>query len=165
MLVYEKKVDDERHLYGTLGSVPSDSDQPLIYKDNEGGVITPTLSDGFKDNGKGGIKDIAKDCEVNVFIGDTCIIPPGVEPVLPGTFSFKTETISFEIGNNTYEADIDMVWDDWLYSDYNTDGYKKSESSENIVNSDESKCVSLEDTTVKSSDTISEGTKYILVDF
>lgn len=236
MLVYEKKVEGERHLYGTLSSIPSDSDQPLIYKDEDNVVITPTLSDGFKDDGHGGIKDIEQDCKVNVFIGETCIIPPNYVPPTP------VETISFKIGNDTYEAEPNMVWDDWLYSDYNTgdfidgegvvakeiegvinvvvdgtsvedaveladtiqnnkqyglatypitflieddeyemekdmtwaqwiasdyntDGYKKPELGENIITSDESKCVQLGDTSVKSSDTISEGTKYILVDF
>ena len=42
MLVYEKKVEGERHLYGTLSSIPSDSDQRLIYKDENGDTIQPT---------------------------------------------------------------------------------------------------------------------------
>lgn len=75
MLVYEKKAEGERHLYGTLSSIPSDSDQRLIYKDENGDTIQPTLSDGFKDDGHGGIKDIEQDCKVNVFIGETCVIP------------------------------------------------------------------------------------------
>ena len=54
MLIYAKKVDDERHIYGTLTStVPSDDDSRIeVVASGE-----PTLNDKFYNDGKGGIKD------------------------------------------------------------------------------------------------------------
>ena len=39
MLIYEKKVLGERHLFGTMNSVPSNDDVQLTYKDNTGATI------------------------------------------------------------------------------------------------------------------------------
>lgn len=75
MLVYEKKVEDKRHLFGTLGNVPSEDDVQLTYKDNDGDVITNlTTNETYLDDGHGGIIRKSDDKEVNVFIGDDCII-------------------------------------------------------------------------------------------
>lgn len=85
MLVYEKKVDEQRHLFGTMGNVPSDDDVQLTYKDEDGATASPTLQDTFLDDGHGGIKmvhdesGIITESELNVFIGDVNIIPGDFE--------------------------------------------------------------------------------------
>lgn len=81
MLVYEKKVEGERHLFGTMGNIPSADDVQLTYKDEDGVTASPTLQDTFLDDGHGGIKMIHDDTEseLNVFIGDVNIIPGDFE--------------------------------------------------------------------------------------
>lgn len=75
MLVYEKKVEGERHLFGTVeGTVPSENDVQLTYKDAEGQELELTLADTYLDDGKGGIIRKSDNEAVNVFIGDTQII-------------------------------------------------------------------------------------------
>lgn len=74
MLVYEKKVDDERHLLGTLGQIPSEDDVELTYKDLDGDEISPIKGDIYRDNKSGGMYRESDGKTVNVFIGDTCII-------------------------------------------------------------------------------------------
>ncbi len=159
MLVYEKKVEGGRHLYGTLSSIPSDSDQRLIYKDENGDTIQPTLSDGFKDDGHGGIKDIEQDCKVNVFIRETCVIPPNYVAVEGHN---AIETFSFKIGSNTYEAEPDMTFEQWVQSVYNTGGYKTVETTEPVVTSDELQFIQLNDTAVQPTDVIVQNTVYTL---
>ena len=161
MLVYEKKVEGERHLYGTLSSIPSDSDQRLIYKDENGDTIQPTLSDGFKDDGHGGIKDIEQDCKVNVFIGETCVIPPNY---VAAESHSAPETFSFKIGSDTYEAEPDMTFEQWVQSAYNTDGYKVVGTAEPVVTSNESQFIQLNDTPVQPTDVIVQDTVYTLQD-
>ena len=36
MLVYEKGTGENRHLYGTLANIPSESDNQLVYEDRDG---------------------------------------------------------------------------------------------------------------------------------
>lgn len=68
MLVYEKKVDGVRHLFGTINNVPSDSDNQLVYKDADGDAVEPSLSYQYFDNGQGGITMV--DAEgVETFLG------------------------------------------------------------------------------------------------
>ena len=80
MLVYEKKVDGTRHLYGKVeGTVPAVDDTQLTYKDAEGNTLTIQEKDTYKDNGKGGIYRVSDKKAVNVFIGDTQIIGEEIE--------------------------------------------------------------------------------------
>ena len=85
MLVYEKKVEGERHLFGTMANIPSNDDVQLTYKDENGATASPTLEDKFFDDGHGGIKMVHDDdgtaieSELNVFIGDVNIIPGDFE--------------------------------------------------------------------------------------
>lgn len=74
MLVYEKKVDGERRLLGTLGQIPSEDDVELTYKDLDGDEISPIKGDIYRDNKSGGMYRESDGKTVNVFIGDTCII-------------------------------------------------------------------------------------------
>ena len=64
MLVYEKwtietvdNVDTRvRHLYGTMGNVPSNSDNQLVYTDADGDILSDVvLNNTFVDDGHGGI--------------------------------------------------------------------------------------------------------------
>ena len=75
MLVYEKKVDGERHLFGkVVGTVPGEDDVQLTYKDTDGTTITPELSDTYLNDGHGGIVRKSDGEAINVFIGETQII-------------------------------------------------------------------------------------------
>ena len=81
MLIYEKKVDGVRHLYGTEGNIPSVSDQQLAYKDNTGATVDVSDMTYFynKDNaifGNSSTNQIpaADDKKVNVWLGDDLII-------------------------------------------------------------------------------------------
>jgi len=80
MLVYEKKVEGERHLYGKVeGTVPAVDDVQLTYKDADGQELELVEKDTYKDNGKGGIYRVSDNAAVNVFIGDTQIIGEEIE--------------------------------------------------------------------------------------
>ena len=68
MLVYEKGTGENRHLYGTLANIPSESDNQLVYEDRDGDPITGlTLSDTYVDDGHGGI--LVKGEEEDTFVG------------------------------------------------------------------------------------------------
>lgn len=77
MLIYEKKVEDERKLFGTLDNIPKDTDEPLTYTDQDSETVTPSLDYTYLDDGHGGIimKDGNNETPLNVFIGDTQVIP------------------------------------------------------------------------------------------
>lgn len=85
MLVYEKKVNEgeelKRRLFGTMGNVPAEDDNELIYKDADDAVITPVDSDSYVDDKLGGIIRLSDNKAVKVFINDNTqgeiqIIPP-----------------------------------------------------------------------------------------
>lgn len=81
MLVYEKKVDGTRHLFGTVnGTIPSNDDVQLTYKDAEGSTLTLSESDTYLDNKHGGIIRKSDGKDVNVFIGDVEIIGGEITP-------------------------------------------------------------------------------------
>lgn len=83
MLVYEKKVEGTRHLFGKVeGTIPAADDTQLTYKDAEGNTLTISESDTYLNDGKGGIIRKSDNKAVNVFIGDTQIIGDEVEVVL-----------------------------------------------------------------------------------
>ena len=44
MLVYEKKVEEVSKIFGTMGNIPSDDDEEVIYKDSDGQEIIPALT-------------------------------------------------------------------------------------------------------------------------
>ncbi len=96
MLVYEKKVDNVRHLFGTMGTVPSDQDEQLSYVDNNDNPVSVSLSGSYFDDGKGGIKT-AEGTSINVMLGDIVIIPKGGE----APKSNKCDITSFKIGDAT----------------------------------------------------------------
>lgn len=80
MLVYEKKVDNTRHLYGKVeGTVPAVDDVQLTYKDSDGDTLTIVEGDSYFNDGKGGIIRKSDNKPVNVFIGDTQIIGGEIE--------------------------------------------------------------------------------------
>lgn len=67
MLVYEKDAGENRHLYGTLNNIPSESDNQLVYEDADGDAISPTLSGTYVDDGHGGI--LMKGEDGDTFVG------------------------------------------------------------------------------------------------
>lgn len=82
MLIYEKKVEENselvRHLFGTTGHVPSDSDLQLTYTDEDGDVVTDlTVLSQLLDDGHGGIKTKAGE-KILVWLDDLNIIPGNV---------------------------------------------------------------------------------------
>lgn len=55
MLIYEKIVLGVKHLFGTTANIPSDSDNQLVYQNNQGNSVSPSLDYTYLDDGKGGI--------------------------------------------------------------------------------------------------------------
>ena len=81
MLVYEKKVEGVRHLFGKVeGTIPSATDVQLTYKDAGGNTLTVSDSDTYLNDGKGGIIRKSDNKAVNVFIGNTQIIGSSISP-------------------------------------------------------------------------------------
>lgn len=79
MLIYEKKVEGVRHLFGTLGNVPSESDKQLTYTDEDGDVVTDlTVLSQLLDDGHGGIKTKTGG-KILVWLDDLNIIPGNKE--------------------------------------------------------------------------------------
>ena len=74
MLVYEKKVNEgeelKRRLFGTMGNVPAEDDNELIYKDADDLVINPVIPDSYVDDKLGGIIRLSDNKAVKVFIND-----------------------------------------------------------------------------------------------
>ena len=70
MLIYEKKDDGVRKLFGTLGTAPSDSDNEVTVEPNAFDFAGP-----YYYKAPGGIKD-AEGNELTVSIEGTQIIPP-----------------------------------------------------------------------------------------
>lgn len=137
MLVYEKWVTETidgvptkvRHLYGTEGNVPSDSDNQLVYQDADGDTITPSLSNQYFDDGHGGIIMVSEedDEKVETFVAVNIkkqdnslvnIVPGGsYEPsdkVLK-SIKFKTKPTKLEYAADATEVDptgavIEATW-------------------------------------------------------
>ena len=70
MLIYEKKVDGVRHLFGTMENIPNESDNQLVYQDEYGDAVTLTdaLENQYFDDGKGGITMVTPE-GVSSFLG------------------------------------------------------------------------------------------------
>lgn len=85
MLVYEKKVEGVRHLFGTEGTIPGADDVQLTYKDADGEALELSLQDKYVDDKKGGIIRKSDGAAVNVFIGGHQIIGEEVVPPEPPT--------------------------------------------------------------------------------
>lgn len=100
MLVYEKKVDGQRHLFGKVqGTIPAADDTQLTYKDASGSSLTLSESDTYLNDGKGGIIRKSDNAAVNVFIGDTQIIGGEITPVLTGIEVTAPTTVTYTVGD------------------------------------------------------------------
>lgn len=76
MLVYEKGVGENRHLYGTMANIPSEADEQLSFKDADGNAVEGlTLTETYLDDGHGGIIRKSDSEPLTVFIGENNIIP------------------------------------------------------------------------------------------
>lgn len=98
MLIYEKKVEENselvRHLFGTTGHIPSDSDKQLTYTDEDGDVVTDlTVLSQLLDDGKGGIKTKAGE-KILVWLDDLNIIPGNVQE---GVAQLKVTTMPTKV--------------------------------------------------------------------
>lgn len=100
MLIYEKQIDSERHLFGTMANIPAEEDVQLSFLDADGNIINPELSDTYLDDKKGGIIRKSDNKAVNVFIGDKNIIPGDFVPPTPErklvSIEFKVEPTKVE---------------------------------------------------------------------
>jgi hypothetical protein len=106
MLVYEKKVDNTRHLYGKVeGTVPAVDDVQLTYKDAEGNTLTIQEKDTYKDDGKGGIYRVSDKKAVNVFIGNTQIIGEEPEESTPAEITLTAIEVTAPTKTNYFEGD------------------------------------------------------------
>lgn len=93
MLVYEKGVGEERHLYGTMANIPSDEDEQLSFKDADGNPVEGlTLTETYLDDGHGGIIRKSDSEPLTVFIGENNIIP--------GPAVFEKTPVGIEITMN-----------------------------------------------------------------
>lgn len=100
MLVYEKKVDGVRHLYGNAsGTQPTADDVQLAYKDANGSVLTLSESDTYLNDGKGGIIRKSDNKAVNVFIGNTQIIGGDIEAILTGIEATAPTKVTYDVGD------------------------------------------------------------------
>ena len=112
MLVYEKKVEGERHLFGKVeGTVPGENDAQLTYKDTDGTVIEPELSDVYLNDGHGGIIRKSDGEAVNVFIGETQIIGGDITPTVASLRIDKNpEKVSFTAGEQLEYYGIEITF-------------------------------------------------------
>lgn len=83
MLIYEKKVEENdelvRHLFYAEGTVPTDDDVQLTYKDAEGTEITDlTVDSKLLDDKHGGIINEDGDA-ITVWADDVNIIPGNID--------------------------------------------------------------------------------------
>jgi len=78
MLLYEKIVNGVKQgIYGTLGKIPSENDQHVIYKDKNGNILTDVkYGDRFRDDKAQGMDREQDGKNVTVWIGNTMVIPP-----------------------------------------------------------------------------------------
>lgn len=76
MLLYEKKLEGERHIYGTLGTVPSDEDERVLFYNNDSEVVEPSLDGKYYNDGKGGIIDENGNA-LNAAVDGEVVIPQG----------------------------------------------------------------------------------------
>ena len=103
MLVYEKGVGEERHLYGTMANIPSDEDEQLSFKDADGNPVEGlTLTETYLDNGHGGIIRKSDSEPLTVFIGENNIIPgPAIFEKTPTGIEITTEPtkMTYSVGD------------------------------------------------------------------
>ena len=92
MLLYEKKVEDARKIFGTMGNIPSAQDEELVYTDDKGTPIEDlTLTESYLDSGNGGIIRAADKSEIFVLLDDTVIVPAGGQII--GVESIEVTTL------------------------------------------------------------------------
>ena len=136
MLIYEKKVDGNRHLFGTVGNIPSDSDNQLVYQDADGDTVSPSINYTYLDNGNGGITMVDTNGDetflaVNIKKQDNSlvnIIPGGdyepAEKVLKSIkFKKKPTKLEYTAGESidTTGAVVEATWESGEKSDVTDD--------------------------------------------
>ena len=135
MLIYEKTVDGVRHLFGTLGNIPSDDDPQLTYKDANGKEIDNIaefkLFYGTDKLMKASLQTLPteEDIDVNVFIGDVVVIGDGGEEP-----TYRTSEFDFTLTSNlTQPLYITQSAPNALLVDWG-DGFIEESPSDETVN-------------------------------
>lgn len=115
MLIYEKKVDGERHLFGSTTGIPNEDDVQASFVDADGAEVSDVaFTDSFVDDGAHGMIRVSDEKWIAMNIDDTNVIPGGgyIPPIPPiptkeltgiqivstGKQEFN-EGDSFELGN------------------------------------------------------------------
>lgn len=146
MLIYEKKENNERHLYGSESGIPASTDTQMTYTDTDGNEVSVSLSDSFVDAGHHGIKRVSDDKEIWAFVDDVNIIPGGkTKPTPPTPASGYKHTMRMYANNGESDSEFNVIvenddqteftlatFETWL----NTNGYTTADDKyyDNIVN-------------------------------
>ena len=126
MLVYEKKVEGVRHLFGNAtGTQPTQSDVQLTYKDAEGTELELVEKDTYKDDGKGGIYRVSDNKAVNVFIGDTQIIGKEIEEESEPEITMTAIEVTTPPTKTVYTAGEELDLTGMVVTVIGTDGTKE----------------------------------------
>jgi hypothetical protein len=72
MLLYTKITTNEgvttKKVFGTTENIPAATDKEIVCKNAKGENIAVVAGDAYVDNGKGGIKRLSDNADVNVFV-------------------------------------------------------------------------------------------------
>lgn len=134
MFIYEKKVENNRQVWGTMGSIPDNNSVRLTYKDQDGSAVTPLLNYKYNDDGFGGIMMNNGNAEIplSVFIGNDQVVPTVLAESIVLGGNYKTE---FNVGE---QLDVSGLSVTAIYKggreDANVVGWKTSPSANSILN-------------------------------
>lgn len=94
MLLYTKITTNEgvttKKVFGTTENIPAETDKEIVCKNAKGENIAVVVGDTYVDNGKGGIKRLSDNADVNVFV----VAKDGTEvPVLVSEVEVATAAV------------------------------------------------------------------------
>ena len=97
MLLYTKVLQEEqgpvRKVYGTLNSIPAESDKEVTLMDAEGTEFKAVANDTYLDNGHGGIVRASDKKAVNVIVDGVAVIGEKVEKTAVKKAARKVEKV------------------------------------------------------------------------
>ena len=118
MLIYEKKVDGKRKLFGTLANVRSEKDKELVYLGTDGNRIELTPDDVYYDNRRGGIVRKSDGQTVSVFIEGSTF--PIIPQQLNGYAVKPSGWTTYSEGTSEENIPLDMVANKLIVYPYNS---------------------------------------------
>lgn len=118
MLIYEKKVDGKRKLFGTLANVRSDKDKELVYLGTDGNRIELTPDDVYYDNRRGGIVRKSDGQTMSVFIEGSTF--PIIPQQLSGYAVKPSGWTTYSEGTSEENIPLDMVGNKLIIYPYNS---------------------------------------------